>query len=198
MNVRLGMLRFWTVGSVVWIGYGGWRFWQSCARMNGGELWCPTGDSGPGVPDDLIGRLQDFGPQEYFHLALRLFGAPLAVLIVGAALGWATGGFRSRGLHKVRPAKIEARLRDMFEQAGVETVRTLVFIATVNREGLPEAWKQISVPSEERNAALEWLTEKADIAERKEQRVELIEWAILVFVILGVVTDVLLLIHERS
>jgi len=102
-------------------------------------------------------------------------------------------------LHKVRKAKIDSKLRDVFEQAGVATVQTFAFSAMSNREGMSVELKAISVAqSREREAAIKWLAEKADIAERKEQRVESVEWAILVFVILGVITDVLLLIHERN
>jgi hypothetical protein len=39
-------------------------------------------------------------------------------------------------------------------------------------------------------AALAWLTEQSDLLkERKETRIELLEWAILIFVILGVVVE---------
>jgi hypothetical protein len=102
-------------------------------------------------------------------------------------------------LHKVRKAKIDTKLRDLFEQAGVATVQTFAFSALANREGMPVELRDISVAqSKERTAAIKWLTEKADMAERKEQRVEFVEWAILAFVILGVITDVMLVLHERS
>ena len=37
--------------------------------------------------------------------------------------------------------------------------------------------------------ATEWLTERGDSREQHEQRVETVEWAILIFVILGVIAD---------
>lgn len=43
-------------------------------------------------------------------------------------------------------------------------------------------------------AAQDWLTERRDIHERREQRLETVEWAILIFVVLGVLTDVVVLI----
>ena len=42
-----------------------------------------------------------------------------------------------------------------------------------------------------------WLTERADLKERHEQRLETVEWGIFVFVILGVIVDLLLLIHGK-
>jgi hypothetical protein len=44
--------------------------------------------------------------------------------------------------------------------------------------------------------AREWLTERADSHERREQRLETIEWAILIFVVLAVIVDVVLLCHQ--
>jgi hypothetical protein len=44
--------------------------------------------------------------------------------------------------------------------------------------------------------ALAWLTERRDIHERKEDRLETVEWAILVFVIVGVLADILIVVHE--
>ena len=41
------------------------------------------------------------------------------------------------------------------------------------------------------------LNEKAHRAERKEIRVEFVEWAILIFVISGVIVDALLFFQER-
>jgi hypothetical protein len=40
--------------------------------------------------------------------------------------------------------------------------------------------------------AQEWLTERADLRARHEWRLERLEWAILIFVILGVVADFVL------
>ncbi len=48
----------------------------------------------------------------------------------------------------------------MFERAGPETVRTLLFSAVVNRESLPPTLFHISYGSAERTAALEWLRRK--------------------------------------
>jgi hypothetical protein len=48
------------------------------------------------------------------------------------------------------------------------------------------------------NAATAWLTERADLAERTEDRIETVEWAVLIFVAVGVIVDVLLVLHVGS
>lgn len=45
-----------------------------------------------------------------------------------------------------------------------------------------------------RDHVLAWLTERRDLAEKREQRVETLEWAVLAFVILGVITDLAVLV----
>jgi hypothetical protein len=68
---------------------------------------------------------------------------------------------------RVRGADIEPGQRDSFERAGTETVRTLIFLAVVNRAHLPDPiLSKISDDPELRKAALEWLLEKADRSER--------------------------------
>jgi hypothetical protein len=47
-------------------------------------------------------------------------------------------------------------------------------------------------------AALEWLTERRDIHERREDRLETVEWAILIFVIVGVLADLAIVAHESG
>jgi hypothetical protein len=39
-------------------------------------------------------------------------------------------------------------------------------------------------------------TERADLAERRENRLEAVEWAVLIFVVVGVVADILLVLHH--
>ena len=41
--------------------------------------------------------------------------------------------------------------------------------------------------------ALPWLTEQVDQHERREDRLETVEWAILIFVVVGVAVDLFLL-----
>jgi len=88
-------------------------------------------------------------------------------------------------------------LRDQFEQAGTEVIRTLLFLGYINPAGLPDPLTRIGNPGVERQSAIEWLNEKAHRAERKEVRMEAVEWAILIFVFIGVVVDILLFSQER-
>lgn len=48
------------------------------------------------------------------------------------------------------------------------------------------------------NAASAWLTERADLTERREARLETVEWAVLIFVAIGVVADIVLLLHAHQ
>jgi hypothetical protein len=50
---------------------------------------------------------------------------------------------------------------------------------------------------DKRQEIMEWLQERCDITERHANRLETVEWAILIFVILGVVVDLLLLFHDK-
>ena len=58
----------------------------------------------------------------------------------------------------------EREWRAVFEQAGPETVRTLLFSAVVNRESLPPVLYRISHGTAERTAALKWLRKKGRAA----------------------------------
>lgn len=42
-----------------------------------------------------------------------------------------------------------------------------------------------------REHAAEWLTERGDLRELREQRLETVEWAILIFAVLGVIMDLI-------
>ena len=70
-----------------------------------------------------------------------------------------------------------ARMTSKPEIAGATSVRGLI--------GGKEA---IDHEAEVAPAAF-WLTERGDYHEKREQRLETVEWAILIFVILGVVAD---------
>jgi hypothetical protein len=47
-----------------------------------------------------------------------------------------------------------------------------------------------------RREMMEWLRERRDLVERREQRLETSEWAILIFVVVGVAADVAIVAHE--
>jgi hypothetical protein len=83
-----------------------------------------------------------------------------------------------RWWRKVRRANISQELRDTLERYGPELL--IQWIAGgVNYD----------VITQNHNEILSWLTERRDIAERHDQRVETLEWAILIFVGIEVLHD---------
>jgi hypothetical protein len=78
---------------------------------------------------------------------------------------------------KVRRATIEAKLRDQCELIGEDVLAHTVSVVAMEISG------------EKRQQVLEWLQERRDIAERHDDRVETVEWAILIFVIRGVIVE---------
>ncbi|MFY9768906.1 MAG: hypothetical protein WBG18_04975 [Xanthobacteraceae bacterium] len=81
---------------------------------------------------------------------------------------------------KVRRAQISGELRDHFERYGETIIATA--LATAPRPPL------LGLDGHEQEA-LSWLTERSDIRERKETRIEFLEWGILAFVIVGVIVE---------
>lgn len=95
---------------------------------------------------------------------------------------------------KVRKAQIPKSDRDTFERFG-ESVIGGILAGGFN----PRAAELQSIYADVKmqEHARDWLTERGDSHERREQRLEAVEWAILLFVILGVILDVLLVLHHR-
>ena len=60
----------------------------------------------------------------------------------------------------MRQPNIPKPLKNALEQYGLESVQTVLFSATVNRE-LPDALKHIPDPTEDRKNAFAWLEWKA-------------------------------------
>ena len=87
---------------------------------------------------------------------------------------------------KVRRANISQGLRDELERWG----ETVVVSALVLAPAMPSSPLH-SLATVHRNDTLEWLTERRDLTERREQRLETFEIGVLVFVVLGVVLDFL-------
>jgi hypothetical protein len=86
---------------------------------------------------------------------------------------------------KVRKAQISDDLRTRFERFGENLLaQGLANPAIGEFTGeFPALIKQ------NYKAALDWLTERRDIHERREDRLETVEIAILIFVILGVIVE---------
>ncbi|SRR6266581_1953600 len=101
---------------------------------------------------------------------------------------------------QVRKADISQADRDRFERYG-ETVVALLLASELTEN--PETgtgiikfgglYQKVIVGVD---AATAWLTERADQRERRENRVEAVEWAVLIFVAIGVVVDIALLLRH--
>ena len=99
------------------------------------------------------------------------------------------------GYRNVRKANISPGHRDLFERYG-ETVIQL----TITSGHSPASADLNPVYNNHKNArsdAEAWLAEVGDRKANKEWRIEVAEWAVLVFVILGVIVDCLLLLKGK-
>jgi hypothetical protein len=67
---------------------------------------------------------------------------------------------KMRDASRAADRRREREWRAVFERAGPEIIRMLLFSAVVNRESLPPVLFHISHGSAERTAALEWLRKK--------------------------------------
>ncbi len=87
---------------------------------------------------------------------------------------------------KVRKADIPKHERDVFERFGEAAIR--LTLAGCAGGSTPKELMDINAPQRIAHA-VDWLTERADYLERRENRLETVEWAILVFVVAGVFAD---------
>jgi hypothetical protein len=86
---------------------------------------------------------------------------------------------------KVRKANIPQTDRDIFERFGEPVIG---FVLAGRSMELHAIYRE---PTKQ-DYARDWLTERSDLRELRENRVEAVEWAVLLFVILGVILDVML------
>jgi hypothetical protein len=93
---------------------------------------------------------------------------------------------------KVNRANIAAELRDRFELYGEVVLANAVGAGEHSSKG-PEL---NALLKERQTEIVEWLREKRDEADRHADRLETVEWAILVAVIVGVVADLAIVAHE--
>jgi hypothetical protein len=96
---------------------------------------------------------------------------------------------------RVRKADIPKADRDLFERFGEHVIASVL---TGGFNPRSEALRSLYSDEGRIPHAEDWLTERGDAAARHEQRVETVEWAILIFVVLGVLADLGLLFHERG
>jgi hypothetical protein len=90
---------------------------------------------------------------------------------------------------KVRRADIPTELRERFEQLGEPFLANSMTITNINPVLGAEVMGLIQ---QKRREIADWLTEKRDIRERREDRLETVEVAILIFVALEVLHDYVL------
>jgi hypothetical protein len=90
------------------------------------------------------------------------------------------------GFRKVRKADIPADQRVVFERYG-ETVIQMIAAGGFSPRAV-ELQPIYGNPAMVSNA-IKWLTEQGDIKHNHEWRIECVEWAILIFVVLGVIVE---------
>ena len=91
-----------------------------------------------------------------------------------------------RPWRKVRYADIPAELRDRFELFGEDVLAHAVGAGEHSSKGA----ELDGLLQQKRREILDWLRERRDIEERDARRMAAVEWAILIFVVLGVILDV--------
>lgn len=94
---------------------------------------------------------------------------------------------------KVRKANIPAELRDRFELFGEDVLAHALGAGEHSSKGV----ELDALLRQKRNEILEWLQQKRDEHIFREDRLETVEWAILIFVAIGVLIDFLLLAHGK-
>lgn len=97
---------------------------------------------------------------------------------------------------KVRRANISRELRDRFEEYGVQAMTMAISASGANIYA--QGAEIVTLVQEKRGQISMWLREKADLAARREDRLETVEWAILIFAMAGVLTDALVFVHDMG
>jgi len=95
-------------------------------------------------------------------------------------------------LRKVRKANIPPEERDLFERYG-ENVIGIVLASGLN-PGTGELYKLYGDANAKAHAR-DWLTERSDAHEFREQRLEILEWSIVVLIVFEIVLNFLCGFH---
>jgi|SRR6185437_7018915 len=95
---------------------------------------------------------------------------------------------------KIRRANIPRQLRDRFEEYGEQAMSMAISASGSNIYA--QGAEIVRLVQENRGQINAWLRERADVAARREDRLETVEWAILIFAISGVVADALVVLHD--
>lgn len=99
---------------------------------------------------------------------------------------------------RIRRANIPNELRDRFEVYGENVLALMLSTGDVHTtQGASLQRLELIDLVQQRPAELvAWLQERADTHERREDRLEAVEWAILIAVIVGVLADCAIVAHE--
>ncbi len=97
---------------------------------------------------------------------------------------------------EIRRASISKSSRDIFERFG-EAVIGIVLAGNLQPRA-PELQKLYGDMGPTLKDATAWLTERGDSQEQREQRMETVEWAVLMFVVLGVIVEGVQLFHRLA
>jgi hypothetical protein len=95
--------------------------------------------------------------------------------------------------HKVRRAEISADIRQAFEDTGEYAVQSEL------SQNYPPAKVILCDKYADgviKTAGQAWIREQFDRKARREGRLETVEVAILIFVVIGVIADILIVIHD--
>jgi hypothetical protein len=100
------------------------------------------------------------------------------------------------GFRKVRIAQLaNPAWRDTFEKYGEEVIRQIV---AAGHSPTAEELQPIYQDKHFKSVALSWLTERGDKKANHEWLITCVEVGILIFVVLGVVTEALTLWHDLT
>jgi hypothetical protein len=98
---------------------------------------------------------------------------------------------------RVRRATIDENKRKEFERCGIQVVSLALALGSItpgSKQFPTFILKMIVLGGQ--NEAAEWLREKRDEEECHATRIEIIEWAILVFLVLSVILEIMALIKN--
>src|SRR5690242_8831096 len=95
-------------------------------------------------------------------------------------------GWRLWWWQKVRRANIPAELRERFEFYGEKLIALAIESHDPNRIGAELS----NLVQHKRTEIIAWLQERRDLAVQQEDRLETVEWALLLFVFISVVLEI--------
>ena len=94
--------------------------------------------------------------------------------------------------HKISYATIPTDLRKQFERYG----ETLMALAIESGDATRIGTNLARLGQGQREQIVDWLKERRDIEAEHQDRLETVEWAILIFLVVGVIADLAIAAHE--